>query len=458
VVLKAPVDEMSDLEEETCRTQDTLPGRPSGRVALRGILPGDALCEFVPPSGLVLGRDAQCDVRLDYPRVSRRHAEVRAQGPLLVLQDLGSTNGTYVDGARVSRSVLEPGMLVRLGDFLGVVEEVESSERGRSFSELAPGIWGGALLGRAVAALSSVARSNLPIVLVGPTGSGKERFARALHAESGRGGGFHALNCAALSENLAESELFGHEKGAFTGAERAHPGRLRAVQGGTLLLDEVAELPLSLQAKLLRAIELKEVTPVGHTRSVAFDARIVAACQRPLSELVELGAFRRDLATRLSGMVVDLPALKARRADVPALFWHFVRGSAGARLPAVSTRLYESLSLYDWPGNVRELELLARRLTAANEHEPVLRRSHLPPEFPRAFEARSEDPRAARVGLEELTAALAKTQGNVRDAAALVGMSRQRAYRLITSRKLGGFVAAARSGHPLERHDSSERD
>jgi hypothetical protein len=449
---------MSEREVDTYRSEDTVPPLRSRRIVLKGVLPGDTACVAVAPGSVVLGRAEECDIVLEHPRVSRRHAELRSQGPLPCLFDLDSTNGTYVDGTRVSRSVLEPGMLVRIGDWLALVDEIDPNVTEAPFGECAPGLWGGPLLANTLAPLLDAARSDLPIVLVGATGTGKERFARALHAASGRSGAFVALNCAALPEALAESELFGHCKGAFTGAERAHTGRLRAAHGGTLLLDEIAELPLRLQAKLLRAIELKEVTPLGQSETISFDARVVAACQRPIGQLVALATFREDLAMRLAGLTVELPPLRERREDIPGLFWNFIRENAPLRPPAISTRLYEALCLYDWPGNVRELELLARRLLATLASEPVLRRSHLPPNILDAAEPESPAAEPVRAGLEELTKALATTHGNVRHAAALVGMSRQRAYRLIASRRIGSVVAAARDSARWKPDDRSDRD
>jgi transcriptional regulator with PAS, ATPase and Fis domain len=299
--------------------------------------------------------------------------------------------------------------------------------------------------------------AKLPVLLVGETGTGKERFARAIHGFAADGRPFHAINCAALPPTLVEAELFGYRKGAFTGADRAYSGQLRAAHGGTLVLDEVTDLPLSLQGTLLRVLDTGELAPLGETSSIRFEAQIVSASQKPLSELVAAGRFRDDLAARLSGLVVRLPPLRERRADIPRLFDVLLRERSGGTSPPVSTRLYESLCLSDWPGNVRELELLARQLLAVRGFEPLLRRSHLPESMLRALDgngastdAGSQVDRNQR-DLANLAAALKSSGGNVQRAATMVGISRQRAYRLIGGR-LGELAAEARpaAGEPSD--------
>ena len=202
---------------------------------------------------------------------------------------MDSTNGVHLDGNRIRRCALRNGSLVRLGAWLGAVEALATGESELWCEDLAPGLLGGVGLNRVLSPLCAVAQSDLPIVLVGATGTGKERFAAAVHHFSQRSGPLHSVNCAALPAALAESELFGHERGSFTGAELKTRGHFRAAEGGTLFLDELQELSSSLQAKLLRAVEMKQVTPLGDTRSFGFDARIVVASQQPLNELVASG-------------------------------------------------------------------------------------------------------------------------------------------------------------------------
>jgi transcriptional regulator with PAS, ATPase and Fis domain len=256
-----------------------------------------------------------------------------------------------------------------------------------------------------------------------------------------------AVNCAALPEGLAEGELFGYRRGAFTGADRASPGFFRSAQGGTLLLDEVSDLPLPLQAKLLRVLQEGQVQPLGETRTTPVDVRIVVASQQPLMEAVREGRFRADLLARLDGITVRLPPLRQRKEDVPHLFSHLLREWTKGRAPAVECDLVERLCVYDWPFNVRELVQLVRQLLLLHPGESLLRAEHLPARIgmtaaepivatpagkgsPRAEPAR---PTSEPVELSALLAALRSAAGNVARAAAMLGITRQRAYRLMES-------------------------
>lgn len=423
--------------EATDREEDTLGRRRELRPVLRGVLPGDRVSHVLDGRPVRLGRSGDCDLVLDRDRVSRLHAEVYVQGPVVALRDLGSTNGSFVDGRRVQHAVLKPGCVVRLGEWLGMVETVRDDAREQPFAELVPGVYGGTAMSAVVDTLRRVASSDIAVSLVGATGSGKERLARALHGQSGREGAFHAINCAALPPELAEGELFGYRRGAFTGALQAHAGHLRAAHRGTLFLDEVAELSLAVQAKLLRVLEEKQVMALGETKSAPIDVRLVSACQVPLAELCARGVFRDDLRARLAGLTLGVPLLRERRADVPSLFLHFLRAHTRGAPPAVSTKLYEALCLHDWPLNVRELESLSRLLVALHADQARLRRSHLPDEFPRpdssAPDAGATFGTRRAQDLDRLKRALEGTRGNVKRAAELVGISRQRAHRLLTT-------------------------
>ena len=444
-------------------------GSPSGTgvLSIRWLFPKrDGLLTRLQQERILLGRGEGCDVQLDGTEASRQHAEIRREGSLYVLRDLSSRNGVFVNGKAISDAPLAPGLIIRLGEWIGTVllappDEVDSPGNASTpvYSLLAPGLAGGPELRRILGQLERAASSKLPIVLTGETGTGKEGCSRAIHRWSRRPGSFVAVNCAALPNSLAEAELFGYRKGAFTGAERAHPGFFRAAQNGTLLLDEVTDLPLELQAKLLRVIEQNEVHPLGEALPIPIDTRIVAATQIPLSQAVAERSFRPDLCARLEGLVVSLPPLCARKEDIPYLFLHLLAEHSGAIAPAVEPRLIEQLCLYDWPYNVRELDLLVRRLLVLYAHEGLLRRSHLPEHILRApddeLPARDRplyplSAAAASIGREEparntpeahrarrerelkaLRSALRAFQGNVARAAASVGISRQRAYRLM---------------------------
>lgn len=204
------------------------------------------------------------------------------------------------------------------------------------------------------------AKSGIPILITGESGSGKEVIARAVHGASDRAGKpFVAVNCGALPENLVESILFGHEKGSFTGASDKHLGKFQEANGGTLFLDEIGELPLDIQVKLLRALQESEIDPIGAKRSVRVDVRIVSATNRDLAQAVNDGRFREDLFYRLNVFPIEAPSLRERREDVPALVEHFVRRfniEEGKRIAGAAPETLQILAAYDWPGNVRQLE------------------------------------------------------------------------------------------------------
>jgi DNA-binding NtrC family response regulator len=204
------------------------------------------------------------------------------------------------------------------------------------------------------------AKSSIPVLILGESGVGKELIARAIQGSSERAGKpFVAVNCGALPENLVESILFGHEKGAFTGASDKHLGKFQEANGGTLFLDEVGELPLDMQVKLLRALQEGEIDPVGGKRPVKVDVRIISATNRNLADQVKAGLFREDLFYRLNVFPVEAPSLRERREDIPALIDHFVRRfniEEGKRVTGVAADALQMLCAYDWPGNVRQLE------------------------------------------------------------------------------------------------------
>lgn len=401
---------------------------------------------------LTIGRDADCAIHLANTDVSRKHATLRRNGaePGVFITDRDSRNGTRVNGAKVKSARLRENDVLRLGGCVFAVSESAAD----SWSEVAPGLFGGAALKRALAPLHRAARSELPIVLEGETGTGKEVVARAIHVLSGRAGKLVAINCAALPEGLAEAELFGYRRGAFTGAERASLGFFRSAEGGTLLLDEVSDLPLSLQAKLLRALEQRAVQPLGEALPVAVDVRLVVAGQSSLFEAVKRQEFRADLLARLNGVTLYLPPLRERRADIALLFSHFLRELRPDDAPELEPEFVERLVLHDWPFNVREVVQLARRLAVLQGAESVLRVQHLPREIRVAHASgpshslepvnAAELPSAARpsrpthaseappaLDLASLLSALQATGGNVTRAAAQLGVTRQRAYRLL---------------------------
>ena len=392
----------------------------------------------------VVGRDDSCDAVLRGTEISRRHAEFRVDGPVVAVRDLESHNGVFVNGQHRDDAPIDLGDVLRCGEWIGVVTCEEDGSAG--FGEIAPGWYGGATLSAALEPARHIPE-DLPIIVEGETGTGKEGMARALHGWSRRKGPMVAVNCAALPSELAEAELFGHRKGAFTGAETNSPGLFRAAEGGSLFLDEILELPLALQAKLLRVIEDRRVRPLGETRDVPIDVRIIAATQEPLADAVAERRFRADLHARLDGLTLVLPPLRERREDVAPLFLEFLRRHAGGRALEIEAKLIEALCLYDWPLNVRELLLLARRLLGVHGRGGALKKAHLPerlltraaPETS-AGEASGAD-RARRPWrktddegeLDALIAALRDHRGSVAKAAAAIGVNRSRAYRLLAA-------------------------
>jgi len=292
------------------------------------------------------------------------------------------------------------------------------------------------------ALLGKIAASSAPVLITGETGTGKELAARAIHASGERADGpFVAVNCAAVAAQLLESELFGHEKGAFTDAKVAKPGLFVAARGGTIFLDEIGELPLEVQPKLLRALQEHRVRPVGATSEVAFDARLICATNRNLESMIEAHAFREDLYFRINVLSVELPPLRTRGGDVLVLASHFlarISARAGKRIVGFSPEAAQKLMAYAWPGNVRELENCIERgvALASFDHIAV---SDLPEKI-RAFQPAqivllTDDP-STLVTLDELerryvARVLEGVGGNKAAAARVLGIERKTLYRML---------------------------
>ncbi len=317
-----------------------------------------------------VGSSEDADVPLGDPSVSREHLAVRLSPYGYTLADLGSTNGTFIGDLRVERVVLSEPTLVRVGTtVLRLVPLAESVEQ-----EISPRARFGRMLGQSAAMretfalLERVAATDLTVLLEGETGTGKELAAEGLHDASGRAGQFVAINCGAIPRELLESELLGHEKGAFTGADRPRPGAFLSADRGTVFLDEVGELPLDMQAKLLRVLERREVKAVGADRARSVDVRVIAATNRSLAREVSAGRFRQDLYFRLAVVVVRIPPLRTRAGDVRMLAEHIqdelARKRVAAGLPPLARldeRAMAMLLRYDFPGNVRELRNVVER-------------------------------------------------------------------------------------------------
>ena len=418
-----------DLETLT----DSLVSEPDGqvrvppRLGIRWVFP-DRAGRFSPVSTttLVAGRDPACGIVLPGNEISRQHASVWQHDGRVAFRDLDSRNGVSLNGRACPEGEAGPGDLLRLGEWVGVVTLGGGEEEpGEPYTTIPPGVFCGPALWPSVAMALRVAASPLPVVLVGATGTGKEVLARLIHHASQRTGEFVAINCAALPESLAEAELFGYRRGAFTGADRAHGGYFRQADGGTLLLDEIADLPQSIQAKLLRVVEEGKVTSLGDATPAKVNVRLIVTCQQPLEVMAESGRFRSDLRARLEGLVIRIPPLAARREDLAFLFLGMLEQRASGRPPQVSPRLVEAVCLHHFPHNVRELGMLVQRLLALHGSEKLLRRRHLAGLLP-GNSAGALSP-ASQVAGE---AALRRHRGNVAHAAAELGISRQALYRL----------------------------
>ncbi|MDR0966203.1 MAG: sigma 54-interacting transcriptional regulator [Myxococcales bacterium] len=308
------------------------------------------------PERLVIGSDIGCDLVLADPFVSACHALLERRGQVRWLRDLKSSNGTFLGRSRIVEAEMPFGVPARIGHSELVLTPPEQGHAEISFEGL---IGGSPAMREVFSIIERVAPSEVTALIVGESGTGKELVARALHARSGRAEHpFVPINCGALNEGIIESELFGHEKGAFTGADKVRRGAFEEASGGTLFLDEIGELPLNLQAKLLRALELREIKRVGASLPQRVDVRVVGATNRDLRSEVAARRFREDLYWRLAAIPIALPPLRARgEQDLRALVRHFLKSftAVGCSIH-LSAEAEARLLAHTWPGNVRELK------------------------------------------------------------------------------------------------------
>jgi len=324
---------------------------------------------------LTVGSAEGNDLVLADPTVSRYHLELRRGEEGVRVVDLGSTNGTRFAGARIERATVPPGATLSLGHTTIRVEDGARVTLELLDGDELAGLRGRtAVMRRLMARVGKAAKAEMPALLVGESGTGKELVARALHEESRRSGGpFVTVDCGALSPALVASELFGHEKGAFTGADRQHEGAFERADGGTLFLDEIGELSPELQPALLGVLERGRFRRVGGRKEVSVDVRVVAATHRDLRAEVNEGTFRLDLYYRLAVVVLELPPLRERLEDVPLLVEHFLReaGHDGAVSEVFSAEALTALCRHRWPGNVRELRNVVEATLAMGETPPL---------------------------------------------------------------------------------------
>ncbi|NVB82026.1 MAG: sigma 54-interacting transcriptional regulator [Kofleriaceae bacterium] len=304
-------------------------------------------------SPICIGSDAAAQVCVPDPHVSRRHAEIACAGGTVVLRDLQSRNGTYVDGIAVKEVILHGPATIRIGGTT-IRFETEAQSPATGPRRMGDAVGASPQMQSIFEMLERLAPSDLTITLLGETGVGKDVLACAVHDASARSSGpFIVFDCGAATPTLIESALFGHEKGAFTGANAAVAGAFERAHGGTLFFDEIGELSLELQPKLLRALEQRKIQRIGSSVELPVDVRILAATNRDLEAEVAQGRFRQDLFFRLSTVVVAVPPLRDRLADLPELV-EAILAAEGLRL-RVTRETLDALASYDWPGNVREL-------------------------------------------------------------------------------------------------------
>jgi transcriptional regulator with GAF, ATPase, and Fis domain len=321
---------------------------------------------------VLVGKSPACSLRLDDPHVSRRHLAIDVQGRMLRITDLGSSNGTFVNGVRVLDALLAGGETIRLGRTDLYVQLQTRGPKTALPAQTSFGrVRGGSVaMRRLYPACIRLAASDVPVVIEGETGTGKELLAESIHEVSGRAGGpFVVFDCTAVSPSLVESELFGHERGAFTGATGMRRGVFELAHKGTLLVDEIGDLEPSMQPKLLRAVERGEIRRVGGEQSIRVDVRLIAATRRDLDAEVQAGRFRDDLFHRIAVARIELPPLRDRRGDAAMLARLFLEQMGGdpASLPP---RLLSSWTADSWPGNVRELRNAVARWMALGDVDP----------------------------------------------------------------------------------------
>lgn len=405
--------------------------------------------KHVADEPLRIGTAAGCQLRLSDNTISALHAEITRSERGVLIRDLGSTNGISVDGRRVEGVYLEDRTLVRLGETeirIGALKqhaEVEVVAEDR-FGDLV----GASMAMRAVfAKLQRVAGNDITVLITGETGCGKELAAAAVRDHGSRAAApFVVVDCGALPHNLIESELFGHERGAYTGAERKRAGAFERANTGTLFLDEVGELPMALQPTLLGVLERRQVRRVGGNSDIALDVRVIAATNRDLASEVGRGLFRADLFYRLAVVEIRLPALRERNEDVPLLVEHFLAQVPGER-PTIGPDMMARLKEHPWPGNVRELRNVIER--AAALEEPLELRQELravvkgggAPVAPTSSAAEVDlqtpfkEQKGAMVATFEekyIRALLEETGGNVTQAAKRAGIDRMYVYKLMS--------------------------
>ncbi len=391
------------------------------------------------------------DLRLNDATVSRHHCLVSATANGLLLRDQGSKNGTFVAGCRIERAYLGKLTEVQVGSTLLQFEllSAKNSEALSDADRFGPVLGSGVAMRRIFEILAKVAPSDATVLLEGETGTGKGAIAEALHGASRRASGpFVVVDCSAIPPTLLEAELFGHAKGAFTGAHAARAGAFEAANGGTVFLDEVGELPLDVQPKLLRALEERTIRRLGSSETRQLDIRIIAATNRDLRRLVNDGCFRSDLFYRLDVVRIRVPALRERREDIPLLAAHFYAKLTRGSSSAPPAELLLALARQDWPGNVRELRSAVERAVLMEDlelwkdlcgFEPHAELTADNSAAPSLSFREAKERAVAAWEREYLSALVASTNGNISRAARLARMDRNHLRELLVKHGHEGF-------------------
>ncbi len=393
-------------------------------------------------STLRVGSSSDNDLALTDNTVSRHHCAIEPVASGVRIRDEGSTNGVFIAKVRVFDVLVDGAVQLCLGDSVLAVEPLEEKVTREQFvSERFHGLLGqSARMRELFADLARIAPTDMTVLIEGETGSGKELVAESVHAASERSqGAFVVVDCSAVAPTLAESELFGHERGAFTGAVSSRPGVFEQADGGTIFLDELGELPKDLQPKLLRVLERREVRRLGSQRTVPVDVRLVAATNRNLAAEVQRGNFREDLYFRLAAAHVRVPPLRDRMDDLPLLVEHFLsRANPPRSVSDVPAAVWALFNAHRWPGNVRELSNSVQRFMVTPERVLPLAADPKTSAAPPPSETEPLVPlRVARRDASEaferayLTNLLERSQGNVTRAAAIAEVSRQMVQKLM---------------------------
>lgn len=428
------------MARDTTQTQSLLLMEQDGRMqertwTLRVVSGPDEGATLSADAGTILiGTNANNDLTLTDGKVSRRHAEASLYPEGVHLVDLGSKNGMFVDEKRVDRWLLPPGGRVRVGETEIVFDaEDQAVEIEGDLERFGDFVTGAASMKKLLFRLERASQTEATILLEGETGTGKEVLARAIHdASVRRDKPFIVVDCGAVQESLLESKLFGHKKGAFTGAIQDQVGAFEEAGGGTIFLDELGELPLGLQPKLLRALEARTIIRVGESKERTIDVRFVAATHRDLKRMAKAKEFRSDLYYRVAVVHFVVPPLRKRPEDVAILAERFAGGGLKMSPDALKT-----LDGYDWPGNVRELRNVVERAKALSDGELLRPEDFIPEEAPTETFLEAKEALVQEFEERYVRTLLARHNGNVSKAARDAGLSRNALYGIMKRVGLG---------------------